>query len=172
LCVKALYTKIDDLVFNGDAYAFTAALGCGSVDETIASIADIASQDYFNVAYKLSKAKRNGAKFYMSPELLARSINLKHGDTYDKLIVNVKIAGVWDIEEVDAIAGVDSTATDVALFGSLQNYALGIRTLSDSIQLNPWGSDQFKQHQVLFGFFVRLAGAPVFTDHFVNMVTA
>ena len=81
------------------------------------------------------------------------------------------IAG-FPFELVEAISGTDSTSSDFIIFGNLQHYALGVRAMSQAIEVNPYGSTAFKAYQVEYRFYVRMAGSPIYTDHFVNMVTA
>jgi len=176
--VEAAGQKIDNLVFNGDAYAFTGILGGGSTDvtfgasNTATSYTDMVSRNFFDAIYSLAGIRRRGAKWYLPREIMPYVMNLKFGASDSALMsVNPSAIAGYPFEEVEAITGTDATSTDFILFGNLDNYALGVRSMSQGIEVNPWAGTQFKQHQVLFRYFLRMAGAPIFADHFVNLKT-
>ncbi len=176
--VEACGKGIDDEVFNGTSAPFTAALGCGSTDVdmgtsgTATSYSDIVSRNFFDAIYSLVNVRRAGAKFYLAREIMPYVMNLKFGASDSALMsVNPSLIAGLPFVEVEQISGTDATSSDFILLGNLRNYALGVRSMSNAIEINPYGATQFKQHQVLFRFFIRMAGAPIFTDHFVNIKT-
>jgi len=170
---------IDDEVFNGTSAPFTAALGCGTTDvifgasNTANSYEDMVSRNYFDAIYSLTGVRRRGAKWYLDKALMPYIMNLKYGASDSALMsLNPSAIAGYSFAEIEALSGTDATSSDFILFGNLQNYALGIRSESKSIEVNPYAGTEFKAHQVLFRFAVRMAGAPIFTDHFVNVKTA
>jgi len=179
--VEALGQEIDDQVFNGTQ--FTGVLGAATNTVTFGdtnaatTYTDMVARNFYDAAFKIASVRRRGAKFYLPKELLPYIQSLTTGTAGTPLMSflggaqTATIAG-YPFEEVEAIDGTDSTSSDYVSFGSLQNYALGVRLLPNSIELNPWAGTEFKQFEVLFRLYARLAGAPIFNDVFVTMNTA
>ena len=135
------------------------------------------SRNFYDAAFAMASVRRRGAKYYLPKELMPYVQSLTTGTGGVPLMSmlggaqTATIAG-YPFTEVEAIDGTDATSSDFVLFGSLQNYALGVRLLPNSIELNPYAGTEFKQFEVLFRMYARLAGAPVFNDVFVTMNTA
>lgn len=179
--VEALGQEIDDQVFNGSQ--FTGVLGAASnsvtfgTSNTATSYADMVARNFYDAIYKMAQVRRRGAKFYLPKEMLPYVQNLSTGTGGVPLMsilggAQAATIGGYSFSEVEAIDGSDATSTNFCLFGSLQNYALGVRLLPNSIELNPYAGTEFKQFEVLFRMYARLAGAPIFNDVFVVMKTA
>jgi len=179
--VEALGQEIDSQVFNGTQ--FTGVLGAATTDvtfgasNTATSYADMVSRNFYDAIFALPSVRRAGAKFYLPKELLPYIQSLTTGTGGVPLMSMLGGAqsatiGGYEFMEVEAIDGTDSTSTDYVTFGNLQNYALGVRLLPNSVELNPYAGTEFKQFEVLFRMYARLAGAPVFNDLFVTMKTA
>lgn len=176
---------VDDLVFNGDSYSFTGILGNADTtitfgaSNTATSYANMTSKNFLQAITALTRARgRMGAKFYLPKELLATIMELKFGSS-DSPLMNINVnTGMqtiygYGVEEVEAIDGTDGTATNFVAFCNLMNYALGVRSMTNAIEVNPYGgSDEWNKDIVLYKFRVRLCGTPIFTDHFVDMATA
>ena len=178
--VEALGQEIDDQVFNGSQ--FTGVLGAATNTVTFGaanaatSYTDMVARNFYDAIYSMASVRRRGAKFYLPKELLPyiQSLTTGAGGTPLMSVLGGAQAaniGGYSFSEVEAIDGTDSTGTDFITFGSLQNYALGVRLLPNSIELNPYAGTEFKQFEVLFRMYARLAGAPVFNDVFVTMNT-
>jgi len=179
--VEALGQEIDNQVFNGTQ--FTGVLGAATntvtfgASGTAGSYADMVARNFYDAAFAMAAVRRRGAKFYLPKELLPYIQSLTTGTAGTPLMSLLggaqaaTIAG-YPFAEVEAIDGTDSTAANYCSFGSLQNYALGVRLLPSSVELNPYAGTEFKQYEVLFRMYARLAGAPVFNDVFVTMKTA
>ncbi len=179
--VEALGQEIDTQVFNGSQ--FTGVLGAATNTVTFGtagaatSYTDMVARNFYDAAFKMAAVRRRGAKFYLPKELLPYIQSLTTGTAGTPLMsylggAQAATIGGYPFAEVEAIDGTDSTASDFALFGSLQNYALGVRLMANSIELNPYAGTEFKQFEVLFRMNARLAGAPIFNDLFVTMNTA
>jgi len=177
--VEAAGQTIDDEVFNGTSAPFTALLGAGSTDVTFGSAnnaisyEDMVSRNFFDAAFSLTGIRRTGAKWYLNKALMPWVMDLKYGQS-DSPLLNYDARSIigYPFAEVESLTGTDATSSDFIVFGNMKNYALGVNALSTSIEVNPWAGTEFKAHQVLFRFYMRLAGAPIFADHFVNMKTA
>jgi len=177
--VEALGQTIDDEVFNGTSTPFTGVLGGGSTDvtfgasNTATSYEDMVSRNFFDAIYGIASNKSRGAKFYVPRGVMPYIMNLKYGASDSPLMsMNPSTIAGYPFEIVEAIGGTDATSTDFITFGNLQHYALAVRSMSQAIEVNPYGATQFKQYQVLFRFYVRMAGSPIFAANFVNMKTA
>jgi HK97 family phage major capsid protein len=179
--VEALGKEIDSQVFNGAQ--FTGVLGAATnsvtfgASNTATSYADMVSRNFYDAIFKLPSVRRSGAKFYLPKELLPYIQSLTTGTGGVPLMsmlggAQTATIGGYPFMEVEAIDGTDATSTDYVCFGNLQNYALGVRLLPNSVELNPYAGTEFKQFEVLFRMYARLAGAPVFNDLFVAMATA
>ena len=179
--VEALGQEIDSQVFNGSQ--FTGVLGAATNTVTFGSAnaatsyTDMVARNFYDAIYKTAAIRRMGAKFYLPKELLPYIQSLTTGTAGTPLMsilggYQAASIGGYPFTEVEAIVGTDSTATDYVSFGSLQNYALGVRLLPSSIELNPYAGTEFKQYEVLFRMYARLCGAPVFNDVFTTMNTA
>jgi len=177
--VEAAGQKIDDLVFNGDAYAFTGVLGAGSTDvtfgssNTATSYTDMVSRNFFDAVNAVPDVRLAGAKWYLSRKLMPFIMDLKYGAS-DSPLLNYDANSIigYPFSKVEKISGTDATSTDFITFGSMQWYALGVRSMSQGIEVAAPAGTEFKQHQRLFRYFLRMAGAPIFTDHFINLKTA
>ena len=179
--VEALGQEIDSQVFNGTE--FTGVLGAATNTVTFGSggaatsYTDMVSRNFYDAAFAMASVRRRGAKYYLPKELMPYVQSLTTGTGGVPLMSmlggaqTATIAG-YPFTEVETIDGTDATSSDFVLFGSLQNYALGVRLLPNSIELNPYAGTEFKQFEVLFRMYARLAGAPVFNDVFVTMNTA
>ena len=177
--VEAAAAKIDDECFNGTSAPFTALLGAGSTDvtfgtsNTATSYTDCVSRNFFDAIYAIASTRTTGAKFYLPRAMMPYVMDLKFGASDSALMsVNPSLIAGYPFTIVEAISGTDATSSDFVTFGNLQHYALAVRSMSTAIEINPWGSTGWKQYQVLFRFYIRMAGAPIFADHFVNMKTA
>ena len=179
--VEALGQEIDNQVFNGSQ--FTGVLGAATntvtfgASNTATSYTDMVARNWYDAIYKMAAVRRAGAKFYLPKELLPYLQSLTTGTAGTPLMsflggAQAATIGGYPFAEVEAIDGTDSTSSDFVCFGSLQNYALGVRLLPSSIELNPYAGTEFKQYEVLFRMYARLAGAPIFNDVFVTMNTA
>ncbi len=179
--VEALGQEIDSQVFNGAQ--FTGVLGAATNTVTFGSgnaatsYHDMVARNFYDAAFKMASVRRIGAKFYLPKELLPYIQSLTTGTAGTPLMsllggAQTATIGGYSFEEVEAIDGSDTTSTDFVTFGSLQNYALGVRLLANSVELNPYAGTEFKQFEVLFRMYARLAGAPIFNDVFVTMNTA
>lgn len=179
--VEALGQEIDDQVFNGSQ--FTGLLGAASnnvtfgASNTATSYADMVARNFYDAIFSLASVRRNGAKFYLPKELLPYIQSLTTGTGGTPLMsylggAQTATIGGYGFTEVEAIDGTDGTATNFCVFGNLQNYALGVRLLPSSVELNPYAGTEFKQFEVLYRMYARLAGAPVFNDLFVTLKTA
>ena len=179
--VEALGQEIDNQLFNGSQ--FTGVLGAASNTvtfgsaNTATSYTDMVARNFYDAAFSMASVRRRGAKFYLPKELLPYIQSLTTGTAGTPLMSllggaqTATIAG-YPFVEVEAIDGTDSTSSDFVSFGSLQNYALGVRLLPSSIELNPYAGTEFKQFEVLYRLYARLCGAPIFNDVFVTMNTA
>lgn len=179
--INALGQTMDNLVFNGgtgfsgvlENAANTVTFGTSN---TATNYSDMVSANWDAAKFGVSKARgRMGAKFYMARDLMTYVVNLKLGETdfpYFNTATN-QLAG-FPVAEVEAISGTDTTAAQYyALFGSLMNYALGIRTFSQGIEINDkGGTTEWAADTILYKFRVRICGAPIFADHFVSLITA
>lgn len=179
--VEALGQEIDDQVFNGSQFtgllnAATNTVTFGS-SNTATSYVNMVARNFYDACFSLPNVRRRGAKFYLPKELLPYIQSLTTGTAGTPLMSylggaqTASIAG-YPFVEVEAISGTDATSSDFISFGSLQNYALGVRLLANTVEVNPWAGDEFKQYQVLYRLYARLAGAPLFNDVFVTMNTA
>ena len=179
--VEALGQEIDNQVFNGSQ--FTGVLGAATNTVTFGatnaatSYTDMVARNFYDAIYKMAAVRRRGAKFYLPKELLPYIQSLTTGAGGVPLMsllggAQAATIGGYSFSEVEAIDGTDSTSSDFVTFGSLQNYALGVRLMANSIELNPYAGTEFKQFEVLFRMYARLAGAPIFNDVFTTMNTA
>jgi len=179
--VEALGQEIDSQVFNGSQFTGLLAAASNTVTYGVANVAtsytDMVARNFLDAIYKMPSIRRKGAQFYLPKEQLPyiQSLTTGAGGTpLMSLLTGAQSAtiGGFPFTEVEAIDGTDATATNFCTFGSLQNYALGVRLAANSIELNPYAGTEFKQFEVLFRMYARLAGAPVFNDLFVTMKTA
>ena len=179
--VEALGQEIDDQVFNGSQ--FTGVLGAATntvtfgATNTATSYVDMVARNFYDAIFKLASVRRAGAKFYLPKEMLPYIHSLTTGTGGVPLMsvlggAQTATIGGYPFMEVEAIDGTDGTATNYITFGNLQNYAMGVRLMANSIELNPWAGTEFKQFEVLFRMNARLIGAPIFNDLFVTMKTA
>ena len=178
--VEALGQEIDNQVFNGTEFTGVLAAATNTVTygaaNTATSYTDMVARNFYDAIYKMAAVRRRGAKFYLPKEQLPYIQSLTTGTGGVPLMsllggAQTATIGGYSFSEVEAIDGTDSTATDYCSFGSLQNYALGVRLLPNSLELNPYAGTEFKQFEVLFRMYARLAGAPIFNDVFVTMNT-
>ena len=177
--VEELGQTVDDEVFNGTSAPFTALIGAGSTDvtfgssNTATSYTDMVSRNFFDAIYSLASIRTSGAKWYLNRTLMPYIMDLKFGASDSALMsVNPQMIAGFPFELVEVITGTDATSSDFMSFGNMQHYALGVRSMSQAIEVNPYSGDEFKKYQVLFRFYVRMAGAPIFADHFINLKTA
>jgi len=173
---EAFGQEIDQQVFIGGQFT-----GIGSLTTNVvnigASYTGLTAPHFYSGRAQLPKIRRSGAKFYMHRDVFAVCAGLSTG-TGGVPLVNYlggaqseQLAG-YPVEEVEVMPNVDATSTVFISFCNLQNYALGVRLLPTGIELNKWARAEFTQFQVLFRFYARLAGLPLFNDLFVNFVTA
>jgi len=178
--VEALGQEVDNQVFNGSQ--FTGVLGAATntvtfgASNTATSYTDMVSRNFYDAIFALPNVRRAGAKFYLPRETMPYIQSLTTGTGGVPLMsllggAQTATIGGYPFAEVEAIDGTDSTATDYITFGSLQNYALGVRLLPSSIELNPFAGTEFKQFEVLYRMYGRLCGAPLFNDLFVTLNT-
>lgn len=176
--VEAAGQKIDDLVFNGGT-GFTGIMDNASNSVTFGanndavSYANMVSKNFFDAIYAVASVRRAGAKFYLNRALMPYIMNLKFGASDSPLMTfNPSSIAGWSHTEVETLDGTDSTSTPFILFASLLNYALGVRSMSSAIELNPYAGAEFKQHQVLYRYYLRMGGVPIFNDLFTVISTA
>ena len=179
--VEALGQEIDDQVFNGTQFTGVMGAASGTVtfgaSNTATSYADMVARNFYDAIFTLPAVRRNGAKFYLPKEVMPYIQSLTTGTGGVPLMSYLGGAqsatiGGYPFMEVEAIDGTDGTSTNFITFGNLQNYALGVRLLPSSVELNPYAGTEFKQFEVLYRMYARLAGAPIFNDLFVTMKTA
>jgi len=179
--VEALGQEIDTQLFNGTEFTglLTSATNTVTFGATNAatSYEDMVARNFYDAIFSLAGVRRNGAKFYLPKELMPYIQSLTTGTSGTPLMsmlggAQTATIGGYPFTEVEAIDGTDATSTDYVSFGNLQNYALGVRLLPNSIELNPFSGTEFKQFEVLYRMYARLCGAPVFNDVFVTMNTA
>lgn len=173
--------KIDNLMFNGDAHAFTGALaGAGNTvvfgaSNSATSYTNMVSKNFTQVKSAMSLARgRLGAELYGHRDLRG---------TFEDLVKVTGVSALYNpdkdtingipFNESEVITGTDATSTNFILYGNLQNYALGIRAMSSNIELNTQGgTTEWSKGEILYRFFVRACGTPVFANYFVAMKTA
>ena len=179
--VEALGQEVDNQVFNGAQFTglLTSATNTVTFGATNAATTytDMVARNFYDAIFSLAGVRRRGAKFYLPRELMPYIQSLLSGTAGTPLMsmlggAQTATIGGYPFTEVEAIDGTDSTSTDFVSFGSLQNYALGVRLLPSSIELNPFAGTEFKQFEVLYRLYARLCGAPIFNDVFVTMNTA
>jgi len=179
--VEALGQEIDSQVFNGSQFTGLLTSATNTVTfgatNTATTYTSMTSRNFYDAIFKMAAVRRRGAKFYLPKELMPYIQSLSTGTGGVPLMsylggAQAATIGGYPFSEVEAIVGTDATSTDFVSFGSLQNYALGVRLMANSIELNPYAGTEFKQFEVLFRMYARLAGAPIFNDVFVTMNTA
>lgn len=179
-CVEVYGQEIDNQVFNGDQ--FTAVMDISNSNDvtfgasnTATSYKNLVAQNFYDARAKLPKVRRQGAKWYMAPELYAVIAGLNTGTGGVPLVnylgaeQSTMVAG-FPVTEVESISGVDATSTPFIAFCSLQNYALGVRFIPSSVKLSY--EVGFTNGTVCFRFFSRIIGAPLHSSLFVLLKTA
>jgi len=173
---EAFGQEIDQQVFIGGQFTGIGTLTANLVNIG-ASYANITAQHFYTGRAQLPKIRRAGAKWYMHRDVFAVAAGLSTGTggvplvNYLGGVQSESLAG-YPVEEVEVMPNTDATSTVFITFCNLQNYALGVRLLPTGIELNRWARAEFTQFQVLYRFYARLAGVPLFNDLFVNLRTA